>query len=107
MPSNYLFLKVDLTEDIRGGAYLDHLLKVKYLSTGAIKDINGFDVRMNNYARIWLNTFDFFPEDLRREAELYGKLTLGFIFGALGFWLTISVFTKTTVYPCVMLILAA
>eukprot|EP00347_Sterkiella_histriomuscorum_P005396 403356774 len=104
-PSNYLYIKTYFEEDIFGGAVLDQLLKIQYQNTNSIKDINGREIKQSTYARVWINTYNFFPAFEKQDAELYGKLTLGFIFAALSFWGTISQLTGKTIIPAVTVFL--
>lgn len=106
LPSNYIYIKTYLKEDIIGGAYVDNILKIEYQNTGAIRDINGIDLKTSTYARVWFYTFNFFPEIEKKDAEFYGKLCLGFIFAAIAFWLTISEITNKTIMPAVFVFLA-
>lgn len=76
------------------------------MNTSSIKDIHGKEIKSSTYARVWINTYNFFPAFEKRDAELYGKLTLGFIFGAISFWATISNLTGKTVIPAVVVFLA-
>ena len=73
---------------------MDHIIKIEYQNNGAIIDINGHDLKASTYARVYLNSFNFFPEADRRDAEFYGYLCLAFAFGGMSFWITISVFSK-------------
>ena len=63
MQTSFLYLKTYITEDIKGGAYLDNLLLIQYTQltdNTSILDTNNRTVKNGTYARVWLNTVDYF-----------------------------------------------
>ena len=55
LPSNYIYLKTKIEEDIFGGAMLDQILKIEYLNSTGILDINNKEIKAKTYARVWIN----------------------------------------------------
>lgn len=57
LPSSYLYLKTNLTEDIKSGVFMDHFIELLYKNSKAILDINGKEIKINATGFAYLNSY--------------------------------------------------
>ena len=84
---------------------MDQLVRIEYLNSGALIDIDGYPVKAGSYAYVWLNRQKSIDETDRQVAEFYGRLILALSCGIFSFWITLSIATRKSVVPALIVLM--
>jgi hypothetical protein len=62
MPSRFLYLKLNLQEDIIGGIFRDNVLRINYMNTKTIYDRNEREIKASTYGTVLIKADQYFSE---------------------------------------------
>ncbi|CDW83143.1 UNKNOWN [Stylonychia lemnae] len=121
-PTNYLYFYIKTDQTIKASAYFDNMIKVKYLNTGNIVDIDqnqqtiisniqgrglstiNKEIKSNLTIKAYLYPLPYLDQSSQTEVEFYNKIMMIFIAGSIALQITITAFIKQTIMPSVIII---